>query len=54
MKKNKKENAFKVIVKDADDVLKAEYVFTFMKEAIMFESGVRKNGYRTAMERISI
>ena len=47
----KKERAFKVFAYK-DDKLIAEYLFALLKEAMIFELGMRKDGYTTKVERL--
>ncbi len=45
--------AFKVTAK-IKGITKAEYTFSSIKEAIMFQVGMNKKGLETNLERISI
>lgn len=48
-----KERAFKVLALQKGKVV-AEYVFDQLKSAIKFELGMRKKGYTTQVERVSV
>ena len=47
--------AYKVIAKHRDpDEPVAEFIFAEMKQAMLFEIGMREKGYTTAVERINV
>ena len=46
--------AFKVTAKDEDNTTVAEYIFDLMKEAILFEKGMKEQGYQVETERLWI
>lgn len=46
-----KKVAYKVIAEEGNNVV-AEYIFEYMKQALLFEMGMRKEGYITKLERI--
>jgi len=48
-----KDNAFKVIVKDKGNLI-ADYLFERLKDAMIFESDMRKKKYTTELHRVSI
>lgn len=45
--------AFKVIATKENKTV-AEFVFEFLKEAMKFELGMRKKGYKTDISRIQL
>ena len=50
----KEPRAFKVIAYDENDELKAEYMFSELKEALKFQLGMQDKGYTTTMQRLLI
>ena len=50
-----KSYAFQVSVReDSPKFVKIEYTFASMKEAIMFQVGMKKKGYKTNLTRVEI
>ena len=46
--------AYKVIATRNTDEPVAEFIFEKMKQAMLFEMGMRDKGYTTAVERINV
>ena len=46
--------AFQVLAYDENDELKAEYMFSELKEAMKFQLGMQKQGYTTTMQRLLV
>tara|TARA_B100000287_G_scaffold286803_1_gene270363 strand:+ start:181 stop:360 length:180 start_codon:yes stop_codon:yes gene_type:complete len=50
----KEPRAFKVLAYDENDELKAEYMFSELKEAMKFQIGMQEKGFTTTMQRLLV
>ena len=50
----KEPRAFKVLAYDENDELKAEYMFSQLKEAMKFQIGMQEKGFTTTMQRLLV